>query len=280
METLLLITTAFIGSIAATVYALKWYFSRQSEMAILTTGYVSPESVLFKKFPEADITLQRGLFLRIGFIFSLILMIIIFSLTFYYQPPVIVTYDDPFKDTFEIIDAPRTVRDEPAQQTPPPTVPKKIEQLITITVVDNPVDSKNDDKIKLSEIDASTKINTQTTAHVAMPDEEPIENMPFVLVEEKPEFPGGEKALLKYLSQCKMPDFCKEIQAEGMIQVGFTIDKTGQVTNVNIARSTERCYNEVALKHIQNMPQWKPGKQRGKPVNVTYSVPLRFRFND
>jgi len=280
METLLLITTGLIGSIAATVYAMKWYLSHQPAMMPAGENYYPNNSVLVKKNPEADLTLHRGLFLRIGFIISLLLMIIIFSLTFYYQPEELPIPKDPFVDEIEINDAPPTFRDEPKLQTPPPTVPKKIEQLITITVVDDPVDSKNEDKIKTNELDETTKINTQTTAHVNIPDETPIENIPFVLVEDKPEFPGGDKALLKYLSQCKMPDFCKEIQAEGMLQIGFTIDKTGKVTNVNIARSTERCYNEVALKHIQNMPQWKPGKQRGKPVNVTYSVPIRFRFND
>ncbi|NJY62958.1 hypothetical protein HC174_09325 [Salinimicrobium sp. CDJ15-81-2] len=92
--------------------------------------------------------------------------------------------------------------------------------------------------------------------------------------EERPEFPGGQKALLKYLQEnAKKP---KEVQS-GRVLVGFVIDVDGTVVDITIKETTSIGLNFPAYELVAKMPKWSPGKQDGKPVRVKYSLPLNFR---
>lgn len=98
----------------------------------------------------------------------------------------------------------------------------------------------------------------------------------FTVVEEMPEFPGGDAAMLEYLRSPPYPKEAAEQELEGSAYVRFVIDQTGQVTKVELARGGETILDEAAIKHIKNMPVWKPGRQSGKPVKVQMVVPIRF----
>lgn len=102
----------------------------------------------------------------------------------------------------------------------------------------------------------------------------------FIIVENMPEFPGGELALRKYIAEnVKYPEDAKEKGIQGRAYVSFVIDKEGNVANVKLARGTgfESIDNE-ALRVVSLLPKWKPGMQGGKAVNVSYTIPIIFKL--
>lgn len=97
----------------------------------------------------------------------------------------------------------------------------------------------------------------------------------FEVVEQMPEYPGGMKALSKYL-EGKVADSPMKGKAGGLVTIGFTVTETGKVIDVQVLESDQPSLNEEAERIVREMPNWIPGKQRGKPVPVKYSVPVRF----
>jgi TonB family protein len=93
--------------------------------------------------------------------------------------------------------------------------------------------------------------------------------------ETKPEFPGGEKALFRYLAEnVKYPRGAKNVV--GRVFVQFTVEKDGSITNVKLLRGIGRVFDEAALEVVANMPKWSPGKQNGKVVKIIYNLPFYF----
>jgi TonB family protein len=100
------------------------------------------------------------------------------------------------------------------------------------------------------------------------------------LSEEKPEYPGGEVAMYKFISdEVKYPRKAKYANVQGRVQVRFTIDSTGMVTNVHVPTPIHPLLDEEAIRVINAMPKWKPGKQAGKPCPVIYTIPINFNID-
>lgn len=101
----------------------------------------------------------------------------------------------------------------------------------------------------------------------------------FQTVEEMPEFPGGEAKLLEYLANnIHYPERAREQGVQGRCIIEFVIERDGTVTEPKVVRSLEsQCDNE-AMRVIKSLPKWKPGKQKGKPVRVKYTVPVQFKL--
>ena len=97
----------------------------------------------------------------------------------------------------------------------------------------------------------------------------------FEVVEQMPEYPGGMSALQKYLSE-KIAGSPMKGKAGGRVMVGFTVAETGKIKNVRVLQSDEASLNQEAERIVSEMPDWIPGKQRGRPVPVKYTVPIRF----
>lgn len=99
----------------------------------------------------------------------------------------------------------------------------------------------------------------------------------FFIVEEMPEFPGGDAALRKYISDnLKYPVDIAKNGLGGKVIVTFNIDKDGNINDARIIRGVNPLLDKEALRIINSFPKWKPGKQRGKPVCVSYTVPVYF----
>lgn len=97
----------------------------------------------------------------------------------------------------------------------------------------------------------------------------------FRMVEEPPSFPGGQKALFKFIDDnLKYPK--KAPRVAGRIILLFVIRKDGSVEDIKVLQSLSPLVDEEAVRVIQSMPKWIPGKQNGKPVSVYYSIPIRF----
>jgi len=102
----------------------------------------------------------------------------------------------------------------------------------------------------------------------------------FYIVEDMPQFPGGKSALKTYIySNLEYPEEAKKQKTEGEVHVKFLIDTEGKPKQVEVLRSTYQGFDEAAKKVIRNMPDWKPGVQRGKPVKVYHVIPIKFNLN-
>ena len=101
----------------------------------------------------------------------------------------------------------------------------------------------------------------------------------FQVVEEMPEFPGGNVELMKFMQQnLKYPEKAFRDSIQGRVIVQFVIDKTGKTINPTIKRSVSPELDAEAIRVVNAMPQWKPGEQRGKTVNVQFTLPVQFRL--
>ena len=99
----------------------------------------------------------------------------------------------------------------------------------------------------------------------------------FFIVEDMPEFPGGELALRKYIANTvQYPEIAQKDGTQGKVYVTFVVAKDGSIANCSIARGVDPLLDKEALRVVNSLPEWKPGKQRGKAVNVSYTVPINF----
>ena len=102
----------------------------------------------------------------------------------------------------------------------------------------------------------------------------------FDVVEEMPQFPGGPSALFEFLSKnIQYPKDAEKAKLEGRVIVTFVVKKDGSITDAKVVKSVAPSLDAEALRVINAMPNWTPGKQGGQPVNVKYTVPLTFRLN-
>lgn len=109
-----------------------------------------------------------------------------------------------------------------------------------------------------------------------------IENeiVELTVVEQMPEFPGGQNALIQYLSQnIRYPLIAKENKIQGRTLVSFIVEKDGKISNVQVLRSSgDMMLDREAMRVIRSMPRWRPGYMKGQPVRVQYQIPITFKL--
>lgn len=123
----------------------------------------------------------------------------------------------------------------------------------------------------------ATKISEINAAPSVKPDTNLTQNEVFLVVEDMPTFPGGEKALMNYLSKnIHYPEKAKEAGIHGRVFVNFIVEPDGSIDHVKILRGIGGGCDLEAFNVVKNMPKWNPGKQKGKPVRVSFNLPIRF----
>lgn len=101
----------------------------------------------------------------------------------------------------------------------------------------------------------------------------------FTYVEEMPEFPGGENAMLGYLAKnIRYPSEARETSISGTVYISFIVHKDGSIGEIELLRGIGGGCEEEAIRVIRNMPRWRPGKQNGNTVNVQYKLPVNFKI--
>ena len=128
------------------------------------------------------------------------------------------------------------------------------------------------DTVKVSHSDSKAKVRAENRAAKTKGNEELVV---FEVVEQMPEYPGGMNALYKYLENKTKSSDVKG-KAGGSVIVGFTVSESGKVKDVRALQSDQPILTKEAERIVSEMPAWTPGKQRGMPVSVKYSVPVRF----
>ena len=102
----------------------------------------------------------------------------------------------------------------------------------------------------------------------------------FDVVEKMPEFPGGIGELMKFLSMTvKYPEAAEKAGTQGRVIVSFIVEKDGSVSNAKVQKSVSEELDAEALRVVNAMPNWTPGKQKGQAVRVKYTIPISFRLS-
>ena len=136
---------------------------------------------------------------------------------------------------------------------------------------------------KVSEIFANDQTNPEDfafepVAPVAAEGNAAVDEL-FMVCEEMPVYPGGESALMKYLSEnLKYPAEAAEKGVQGRVLVSFVIEKDGSLGSIKIEKAVDPALDAEAMRVVGNMPKWKPGKQRGQNVRVQYVLPINFNM--
>jgi len=221
-----------------------------------------------KKSPKADLENKRVIFTEIGLVIGLALMLVAFEWKSYEKTVIDVGTRQVENVTEEII--PITEQ----KVKPPPPAP--VQQVVKINIVEDDVQVDDDISIDV-EADQNTEVQ-EYIAPVRVDEEESAEEAQiFMVVESMPEYPGGEPALYKYLAEnIKYPQMAKESGIQGRVFVTFVVERNGSVTDVRVLRGIGGGCDEEAIRVVQSMPNWTPGKQRGKSVRVQYNLPVKF----
>lgn len=99
------------------------------------------------------------------------------------------------------------------------------------------------------------------------------------MVEVMPEFPGGEPALRKFIARTvRYPVDAAKNKEQGRVYIQFVVDTDGTITNIKVAKGVSPLLDAESIRVVKSMPNWKPGTQDGKPVRVSYTVPISFRL--
>ena len=130
---------------------------------------------------------------------------------------------------------------------------------------------------KAEEAKAAELAKAEAKASDATAPADTTKNVVYDVTETLPQFPGGQGVMMKYLAaNIKYPASAVKAKKQGRVIVAFVIQKDGSVTNARIVRSVDPELDAEALRIVKAMPNWTPGTQDGKPVNVRYTIPVVF----
>ena len=222
-----------------------------------------------KKSPKANLENKKLMFIQIGLIISLIITWLAFEHKSYDKREI----DPSLLNREVVIDEEMVEITKQEEQKPQPVeMPKQTTQLEIV---------EDDVEVEDIEINAEVEQNEIIEEYVApeVVEEEVVEQEIFQIVEEMPSFPGGEGKLMEYVGKnVKYPQIARETGIQGRVFVNFVVEPDGSVSNVSVLRGIGGGCDEEAMRVVKNMPKWKPGKQRGKPVRVQYMLPVNFRL--
>jgi protein TonB len=228
-----------------------------------------------KKHPRYDLEKKRGLFLQIGLVVSLVVVLMAFE----YETPVEKIAELNF-DVLEEMDeiVPITIQDKPKPIEVPKIKPIELSTLIFA--------EEDEDVPDLDIIDSNlSEDDSYPIANVKEEIEENDDDVPFVRVEEMPIFnpnknntydEGLKDLFITMQKMTKYPIVAQENGIEGKVYVRFVVTKTGNIEQIQVMRAVDPSLDKEAIRVVQNLPKFKPGMQRSKPVSVWFSGYISF----
>lgn len=217
-----------------------------------------------RKEEYADLQRSYPIYIETGLVLALLLLILAFRI------------DIRRDTTFEVVmEEQEVVQMEEITQTkqalrppPPPRPPVPVEVPNDAIIEDEPIDLD-------ASLDLEEALNVPAPPPTPEAEEEADEPEIFIVVEERPELIGGLAALQQAV---EYPEFAKKAGIEGTVFVQFVVDEQGNVHDAQVTRGVHRLLDEAALDAIRSV-RFRPGRQRGRPVKVQMSLPVRFRLN-
>jgi periplasmic protein TonB len=173
---------------------------------------------------------------------------------------------------------------------PPPPIRNTIKFTPPVIKPDEQVNEADEPKMQKEIIEEKAAIGTvnfdkgtdDVAAPIAKKNIEITEEVdqPFVVVEQMPQFPGGIEEMMKFIkNNLKYPVIAQEMGVSGTVIVNFVVGRDGKITKIKVMRGIGSGCDEEAMKVLEKMPAWSPGKQGGKPVLVSYTLPIKFQLN-
>jgi len=225
-----------------------------------------------KKSPKSDLENKRNVFVQFGLVLALAICLYGFEST--KKVAQVDSLGSMSNQAVEEEIIPVTRQDQP----PPPPPPPPPKALDILNIVEDDMDIKDELQIADSEVDDKTAITAVMQAPTAK-EEEADDAAVFFIVEEMPEFPGGQLALRGFIAKAvKYPVIAQENGIQGKVFVNFVVGKDGSISGAKISRGVDPSLDKEALRVVNSLPKWKPGKQGGKPVRVSYTVPINFQL--
>lgn len=222
-----------------------------------------------KKSDKANLEKKKSLFFQIGLVVVLGAILFVFNWT---SKPV--EDDDMYAiDEEQLEDEIIPITQMEPPEPPPPPEPPQVTEVLEI--VEDDVELDFDLSSLDFEDDASTALEI-----IEYDEEEDVEEEEiFMVVEDKPQFPGGEKKLMQFLrDNIEYPERARDNNIQGTVIVKFVVTETGKVAMAEVMRGVHPDLDKEALRVVRSMPSWKPGRQAGKAVKVYYMLPITFRL--
>ncbi|MBP5523229.1 MAG: energy transducer TonB [Bacteroidaceae bacterium] len=233
-----------------------------------------------KKSQRADLEGQKSTGLLIGYIVTLAAVFVAFEYTTRdYVETDVVYSTSSFVSEEEVVPITQPIF---TAAPPPPAEAPQVAEILDI--VDNNTEIVEEE---IESTESTTDAVSGPVAHVSGPamgppaatQEEGDEGEVFEIVEQNPMFPGGNEALMKWLSKnLKYPASAQENGIQGRVLVQFVVNKDGSIVEPKVIRSVDPALDKEALRVVSAMPKWQPGKQRGKTVRVRFTLPVTFRL--
>ena len=225
-----------------------------------------------KKSPKADLEKGKTMGILMGMIVGLAVLFVGFEWS---DREITIATSEGVADIIAEEEVEITRPEDTPPPPPPPPAPAVAEVL---TVVED--DVKLDDvDIVSSEDDASSAQVEAYTPPAVVEEEEESSQQIFTVVETMPEFPGGQGALLQYLSKSiKYPVIAQENGIQGRVVVQFVVTKTGSIGQVRVVRKVDPDLDAEAVRVVKSLPKFVPGKMNGHPVNVWFTLPVVFKL--
>ena len=225
-----------------------------------------------KKSEKASLENKRLLFVEIGMVLALGVVLFAFE------------WSSKEKKTASLVDVNQEIVDDeiaPITQELPPPPPEVNQPVLSeiLEIVDDEV--KVDDVILSTEDDENMGIGEIKDYQEVVEDEVVEEEaIPFQLVEQKPQFNGGDaNEFSKWVNQRLVyPEIAKENGVQGRVMLQFQVNPDGTVSNVKVLRGVDPSLDKEAVRVVSSSPKWTPGKQRDRAVKVTYTFPVIFQL--
>jgi len=298
-----------LAAVAAAVYlgifAAKTYLRQQGDIARHKSD--GPQSATVRKYEAVDIKQHARNIKMAGFTSALAIVLIVFAWTQFTSERVLAEFY-PELETIEM-DIPPTSQQEPrVPALPPPPSPEPTTQIEEVDNIEEVVEQKPVEEVTESLTPSDYTGPTDENA-IEMPAIEPIqieeekeekgeEEKIWIIAEQMPRFPGCEEQagthkekkvcadqqLLKYIyANIQYPQMAIDNGIEGFATISFVVGKDGSIRNAKILREPGGGCGKEALRVVKKMnkmgKKWTPGKQRGRPVEVQYTLPVRFKLN-
>lgn len=283
------LVVVIVGLIMGSRYLLK----KRGQEDLASQQSDSPSPLKGRvKYPQVDAFRNTGVYFRLGLAVSLAFILLAMSWT-QYEKAVYIPDDALFIDEEIEVEPPRTAEPPPPPPPPPPPV---IEEVPEEEILEDEEPEFMDQTIEEETVIEEEVVEEAPPPPPPPPPPEPEVEEIFKVVEQMPRFPGCEdessneekaacaqKKLLEYIyKNVKYPAIARENGIQGRVVVQFVVEKDGSITDVNVVRDIGAGCGEEAdrvVKSMNDMPEkWTPGRQRGKPVRVQFTLPVSFKL--
>lgn len=226
-----------------------------------------------KKSDKASLENKRLLFLEIGLVISLAIVLFAFEWTTKEKKVAALEEQTQVVEVEDMVPI--------TQETPPPPPAAPLPPMLSdqIDIVEDEIEV--DDNLFMN-LEDDKNMGVEIIDYVENVEEEVVEEeaIPFMLVEDKPKFMGGDASTFtKWVNERLVyPEIAKENGVQGRVTLQFTVEADGRVTNVKVLRGVDSSLDKEAVRVVSMSPKWTPGKQRDRAVKVNYTFPVIFQL--